>query len=480
MSLGFQIDVTQDSISSLSSEAIPGVESIKKSMPDGLNTANRPGRSYYDGFQRQRLPSKNILVREYKRVAYTCANLNAGAVGCAKLRLFVKKETIAQKSLLRKGVETKPISKETVDWLVEQPYLRKTLTSFVEIEEVVKHPVLELLDRVNDSKYMNNQRNTELTQLFQEINGVSYWRIENDETFDIPKNIWLLPSQFVTPVKKSNNNSNIVDFYEYRPPTSDKVELYRPDELIDYLMPSLINPYVEGVSPLQSAFDANEVNNKLLSHENAFLEKQARPDVILSPDKDSEIGPDEAERLEKQYQMRFSRGRDGGVMVLESDMNLIPLSFKPSDIARLEINKWSKVDIANAFQVPFALISDTNNNRQQLEAAEAQHARHGIKPRLQRDAAVKNKQLLTRYDNTGRLFFAYDDPVPEDKEEKLQENVQLTMNGIITPNEARKEYNRKPLPDGDQLRAINVSPEMMRENRAGQGNDGRTKDTRNG
>ena len=74
---------------------------------------------------------------------------------------------------------------------------------------------------------------------------------------------------------------------------------------------------------------------------------------------------------------------------------------------------------------------------------------------------------------TGTLFFAYDNPVPEDQEAKLQENVQLTMNGIITPNEARKEYNRKPLPDGDALRAINVSPDLARQNKADSGGDKR-------
>ena len=474
----FTIDVSQDS--TLSSDGLSGIETIQKAAPAGLNTSDRPGRSYFDGFRKNILPSRQVLVQEYKRLAYTCANLNAGAVSCAKLKLFVKKETTSQKSLLRKGIETKPVSRETLDWLLEQSYLSKTLHSFVEIEEVVRHPVLDLLDRVNDSKYANSQRNIEITQLYQEITGKAYWRIENDPIFNMPMNIWLLPTQFITPVKRSRGNETIVDFYEYRPPTADEPTFYRPDEIIDYLFASLTNPYVDGLSPLEAAFDASEVNNKLLSHQDAFLENHGMPSVILSPDKDSEISADEAEALERKYQMKFSRGRDGKVMVLESDMSLLPVTFKPGDLARLEINKWSKNDLANAFQVPYALISDTNNNRQQLEAAEAQHARHGIKARLQRDAAVKNKQLLTRYDNTGRLFFAYDDPVPEDQEKKLQENVQLTMNGIITPNEARKEYNRKPLPDGDELRAINVSPEIMRQQRADQGNDGRTKDTRNG
>ncbi len=465
----FTISVDQ----SFPSNALPDVEQIKKSAPSYGN-AGRPVQSWFDGYRRQRLPEKNILVGEYKRLAYTCSNINAGSVACAKLKLFIKKDK-ATKSLLRKGIETKAVSSETIDWLTDQSYLQKTLASFTDIEEVVKHPVLDLLEHVNTQQNTNSFNLREFTQLYQEITGEAYWLIENDRVFGRPINIWLLPSQYVTPVKQSQNTKKLIDFYEYRPPGSSKTVRYRPEDIIDYLMPSLNNPFVTGVSPLEAAFDASEVNNKLLTLEDAMLENQGRPDAILTPDKESSIGTEEARRLEREYEMRFGKGRQGGIWVVEEDMNLTPLSFKPSDIARLEIAKWSKNDMANAYQIPYALISDTNNNRQQLEAAEMQHARHGIMPRLKRDAAKKNSQLLTRYDDTGTLFFAYENPVPEDQEAKLQENVQLKMNGIITPNEVRKEYNRKPLPGGDELETMNVSPDLARENKAKSGDDDRSK-----
>jgi len=39
------------------------------------------------------------------------------------------------------------------------------------------------------------------------------------------------------------------------------------------------------------------------------------------------------------------------------------------------------------------------------------------------------------------------------------------MNGILTPNEGREEYDRPPLPGGDELRPINVSPDVIQENK---------------
>ena len=38
------------------------------------------------------------------------------------------------------------------------------------------------------------------------------------------------------------------------------------------------------------------------------------------------------------------------------------------------------------------------------------------------------------------------------------------MNGVVTPNEVRHNYDYAPLPDGNELRAINVSPELARQN----------------
>ena len=83
---------------------------------------------------------------------------------------------------------------------------------------------------------------------------------------------------------------------------------------------------------------------------------------------------------------------------------------------------------------------------------------------MERFISNLNEDLLPRFDDSGRLFLAYDNPVPEISEIKLQENVQLLMNGAKTPNEVREEYKLPPLPGGDVLMPINVSPDIARQN----------------
>jgi len=437
-------------------------KSKKRVSPSGIAgrmTGN--GSTYYDGFRIKRSPSDETLVKEYKGTVFACANRNANGVTNNPLRLYLRTSPGEDRTILRDGIEKKAISSQKINYLTSLPNLSKTLNSMINVEEVVSHPILTLLERANDSPHINGVRLSELTELYLDITGKAYWLVQVN-VFNVPTNIWILPSHWMEVVKDSGTK-NIVDRYVFTSP-GNKSTVYNEADIIPFRKPSLTNPYINGLSSLGASFDSNEVNTKLLSHENGLLENEARPDAILAPGKDGAFGADEAERYERQWKLKFGKGRSGGIWVPEDEINYIPVTIPPRDLARLEIHKWSKNAIANAHDVPFALISDASHNRQQLEAAQVQHAEHAIKPRCSYRACVLNSLLLPLFDPSGRLFIAYDDPVPENRTEKLQENVQFVMNGIKTPNESRKDYGLPPLPGGDELRAINVSPELMRDN----------------
>lgn len=440
---------------------------IQKRAPSLPHTDN-VSISYYDGYRRKLTPHDNDLVREYKRTVYTCANLNADAATCTPRKLYIKTEQGQKKSqVFKTGVHSFPVSKETKSRLVKTFGLRQS----TQVEEVVSHPALEQLKKVNDSPLINFYDLEHWTNVYLDITGNSYWLIENN-VLGRPRNIWVLPSQYVTPKKKFNSKSNRkpIDFYEYTPPGSDDVIKYKPEDIVHFKTTSITNPYSDGLSALESSFDSVNVNNQFVSVEAGLLENEGRPDFMLAPKSDDvAFGDAQRRRYEREYKTRFGRGRSGGMWVIDEALTMMPLNVPPRDLARLEIEKWTANDIANSFQVPYALISGASHNREQLEAAEVMHAKHGVRPRTRRYDIVLNDQFLTRYDQSGRLFFASDDPVPEDKTIKMQEVVQFVMNGILTPNEGRKEYDLPPLPGGDELRPINVSPEMMRDNERSSG-----------
>ena len=99
---------------------------LSKARPNrsSLNT-HGTSQGYYDAFRRKIIPSDARLVQEYKRTIYTCANLNANTVVGTPLRLYVKTAAGDRKSILT----TKAVPTRKIDYLQEQPYLKKTLRS---------------------------------------------------------------------------------------------------------------------------------------------------------------------------------------------------------------------------------------------------------------------------------------------------------------------------------------------------------------
>jgi HK97 family phage portal protein len=411
---------------------------------------------YADAYRTKRVPGLSLLVQEYKRTIYTCANLNGNGVSNTPLRLYVKTYSGQRKSVL----QTKSLVNRQIDNLIQKQELT---SSIVNIEEVVRHPVLNLLRKVNYTTYINGLILQLVTQLYLDITGKAYWLVENNALTGIPENIWILPSQNVSLNKNlDTGNKNLVDYFTYTD-TGNTYDYY-PEDVIYFCKPALTNPYLDGMSCLQACYESNDVCNKFITHEDALLTNKAHPDWIVSP-KNEEVGfgKDVAERFEKELKIRFGYGRGGGIYVPTEAIELLPVQVPVKDLATLDIHKMSKVEVANAFDVPYALISEASHNRQQLEAAEYGHAKHALLPRCNYLAAALNDQLIKRYDDTDRLFLAYDDPIPENRVELLQETAQLVMTGVITPNEARKKYDLPPLAGGDELRPINVSPEIARE-----------------
>jgi len=429
---------------------------LKGLNPNELASMSRESGGYLDIWQTKKAPNDFDLVKEYKRIAFACSNLNSNAVSKIPIRLYVK----TGKNDKKARCSTRKLTIKEIDNLQKSSYLRKQLREFLNVEEVVDHKILDLLDKVNNFPGCTGNWLRVITQLYQEIVGKAYWYVV-DNFLGVPEQLWIIPSQHITPFR-NQDSKNLIDYYKFNSGGMNE-KRYSIEEIIPFLMPNLKNPYVDGLSPLTAAFEANSVSNKLIAHEDGFLSNEARPDAIITPTKENPLGKDEARRIELSINKKFSRGNTGRVWVSEEELQFKPINYPPRDLARLEIHKWGKTEIANAYDTPLALLESVNINRATLEGAREQHALNCVKPRLERFVSTLNEDLLPRFDTSGRLFLAYDNPVLEISELKLQENIQLLMNGAKTPNEVREDYKLPPLSGGDELRPINVSPDLVRQ-----------------
>src|SRR5205085_1991400 len=123
----------------------------------------------------------------------------------------------------------------------------------------------------------------------------AYWLL-NIGPLGIPDEIWLLPSQNVSP-KRETGSPNLVDYYAYR--TGSREERFTPDRIIHFRYPDPRNPYTAGLSPLRACWEQVALTSEYAAFRKAKFENRALPDAIVSPDE--VIGEEERDRLETKW-----------------------------------------------------------------------------------------------------------------------------------------------------------------------------------
>jgi HK97 family phage portal protein len=403
--------------------------------PAGTSPSGLAG-SYPPFPSRSRPPTPSELLAELKATAWTCATLNAAACASFSPRLYVatRPGQAAPRCLRRAliGPEERRLR--------GLAHLAVHTRAAQHIEEVTDHPLLTLLEQVNPEQ--NAFDLWELTTLSLEVLGVAYWLLEPGP-LGVPVGIWPLPAHQVTPVR-APDSPRLVDAYVFR--SAGREESFSPERIIAFRYPDPRAPYTAGLSPLRACFEQARLLGDLTSFRREKFENHAIPDALVCPEQ--VLGEEERDRLETQWNQRLRRGGAGRVVVTESAVRVQLLEHSMGDLAALADLRATREDVCNAFHVPLAFLT-SETNLANLQAAQEQHARQALLPRLRRRDEKLNEQLLPLYDPSGRLFLASDDPVAANREQDLRERELELKYGVRTINEARSEQGLPPVPWGD-------------------------------
>ncbi len=408
-----------------------------KKIPTSLTGNQWTGSTFVDVYQRTRNPTPNDLLAELKATAWTCASINASVCASYPPRLYVStQDGQPEARCLRKALDHR-----TEQRLRAAPHLPIHIGRATKIEEVIDHPLLTLLRQVNP---VHNAFDLwELTQVYLEVHGKAFWYLNLDPVLGVPREVWPLPAQNVTP-RREPGSPQLIDYYEYR--TGARAQRFRPDEVIFFRFPDPRDPYLGGLSPLRACYEQVALASDYAAFKKAKFENHAIPDALITPD--AIIGEEERDRLQAQWNSYFRRGGTGRVLVTESSMKLQVLPHSMGDLAALADMNATKEDIANAFHVPLSFLT-TQTNLANLQAAEQQHMAKAIDPRLRRRDEKLNEQLVPRYDPTGRLFLASEDPVPVNFENNMKELELKLKYGVLSINEIRQAEGLDAVPWGN-------------------------------
>lgn len=428
-------------------------------VPDGQGTMTRAtpsgsgatssylplGATFTDAFRKNRAPTSAELIQQLIGIPYACAGLNAESVAGVPLRVYLRTRKGERKSKLSEAGRTKGIDARTAK------RLKRNAPAMVsgddQIEEVVDHPLLVHLTKPAaelGEPTLGAHDRLFLTQLYLETIGRAYWHVETDG-FGDPVKYTLLRSHLVREMPDYKAGKPIA-FYQYGDHTLSL------DEVRKFVFPDPNNPYVGGYSPLQAAIEQVRLMRKTDAHTNALLDNMGRPDAVWSPKGDSEgssIGSAEATRMRLAFQQAFARAGRGGVMVSEFPGVIEPLQWAPGDIVELDRAKQIKTTICNVFGVPDAKLERNAANLASAQTADYAHAKDAIQPRCKRLAEAMNTFIVPMYDDTGRLFVAFDSAIPEDEQQEIKNLESGVRIGGVTRNEYRESINKPPMDGGD-------------------------------
>jgi len=351
------------------------------------------------------------LLRAYRSWVYVCASRNAATFASTPLRLFIAKPTKNLKML----TPTKPVTVKQLRHLQGNSKIASLpqVVKAVEIEEVTEHPAINLIHNVNP--YMNHSNLFELTDLFEELTGNAYWYVLRN-AMGVPEQIWPLPPDRVHIVPDREKFIK-----EYRFITGfEKGIPFETDEIIHFKFPNPNDLYY-GASPLQAISDIYNINQNMNLFENALFTNNARFEGYWSTEQEL----DEVDRqrltteLAEMYQGVFNSGKAG---LTSHGLQFKQMNFSPRELGFMKGREWTKAEIFEAYDTPQGLFSE-KANRANAEAAQYAYAKWCISPRHRRFEEKLNEQLAPMFDE--KIFFAFDNVVPEDQELELKIDTEL-------------------------------------------------------
>ena len=375
--------------------------------------------------------TKGEFIEAFTSWVFICVKMKGQAVASVPMKLYVAKEKRGQKFKL---IETKAVSKQKLKWLYSNEGLEPWLAKAEEIEEVTDHVFLTLMREVNP---WNNRRDLwETTSMFLDLTGETYWWLPKTN-LQVPARIWVIPSQFMTP-KPGKTLDDAIESYKYR---RAGVETTIPeDEIILFASSNPNNPFT-GYSTVKAIADAIYIQSQMNEFEASLFENKARPGGILIPK--SKMSRAERERTTESFRQKFAGARKAGkTLIPPSDMDFIRDAMTPEEISYIEGRRLVRTEIMASLDVPEGMIITESSNRAVAEAAEYIFAKYGVLPRCKKIEEKLNEKLVSRYDE--KLFCAFDDPVPENRELKLKEDTEYIKVGAISRDEIRAGIGKEP------------------------------------
>jgi HK97 family phage portal protein len=422
-----------------------GAKGVDAPFADPRSWLNVSGGGVYNSGRKPR--SKAEFVEQFNSWVYVCAKLNAMSCASVPLQLYAAKDSQDKQF---KTISTRRVPKKRMREIKKSKSLRPYIRKAEDIDEVTEHVFLDLMKNVNP--FFNASDLFELTVLDMDLTGEAYWYVVKGKAGQ-PVELWPLPSIYMRAVPGKTLDT-FIDHYSFqRGRTEVILEL---DEVIQFNYPNPGN-LIQGFSCVRGVVDAVYSNSKMNEYEEALFSNKARTGGVFQSE--AAVAPSEVDRMRADIEAKYAgTANSGRPMMLPPGVTWVKDTMTNEEMSFIEGRRLTREEIAAGFDVPIALL-DPESIRANVDGAQYYHAKYGIAPRLRKIEEKLNEKLLPMFDDSGVLFAAFENPVPEDEAAALAERTGYVGSGIMAINEARADLGLEPADGGDEpLVPFNLVP----------------------
>ncbi len=316
-----------------------------------------------------------------------------------------------------------------------------------EHEELDEHPVLDLLDSVNE-----NQTGPEFKKVLAshlELTGNAFIYLIGVKDFDTePTAMYLLnPGSTKIFLDKTTFPYKVV---RYEMIDDNRKFIFKPHEIVHLKYPDP-NDAISGLGTVQGIAEWIDNDNYAMEFNRQFFKNGARMSGVFETDMSS---IEQTQRLKIAFEEQFQGVKNAyKSMIMPKGVKWVPTQASAKDMDFTALLDMTSQRILAGFRVSKTILgtAESDTNRATAETADYVFAKRNIKPKMEIIISYLNEFLIPRFGDN--IYLSFNDPVPEDKAFRTTEMVSAVAGKqVITQNEARQEFmGLGPIEGGDTI-----------------------------
>lgn len=323
--------------------------------------------------------------------------------------------------------------------------LYQIVNSKGDTREIQNSPLIDLLYKPNP--FQTKAEFLKITMINKKLSGDAFWYKMRNESGKIVE-LWNLRPDLIEIVK---DPEDFIKYYKMNKSDGTQ-EIFNTEDIVHFKYPTPMDDYF-GTSPIKSASVRIDTEEYASNYQRDFFLNNARPDGILSvEDSGMAMNQEDKNEMRREFEKKhMGKGRNSRIAILEGNLKYQQISVTQREMDYIESMKFTRDDILVAFGVPKPIVAVTDDvNRANAETAMHIFLSEVIKPEVKMLFEKINEELVAT-DYNDSLFIGFEDPTPEDREQKIKEYESGIKSGYLLINEVRAMENYEPIEGGWEL-----------------------------